>query len=218
MPWVRFDDQYPIHRKVAGLTDGAFRLDVEALCWSARNRTDGRIAVDDLPNVDRKARTGRQVAELVRRGRWHEAGYECPSEHCPPSGPDGWVIHDFLEYQPSSDKVAREKAAKAERQRRWIEARKNGRDASKQASHDASKDAAPGDAAPAPTRPAPKEGGGGAPAATAARRAAAGAGGGGRKDQNHAAVRPANCRLHQGQPAHNCALCRADRLAAKGQP
>ena len=40
---LRFDDQFPIHRKVSGLSDAAFRLHVEAIFWCDRNLTDGFI-------------------------------------------------------------------------------------------------------------------------------------------------------------------------------
>ena len=43
MPWVRLEDTYPINRKVAALSDSAFRLDVEAICWAGRELTDGII-------------------------------------------------------------------------------------------------------------------------------------------------------------------------------
>jgi hypothetical protein len=33
MTWVRFDDQFPIHRKMTGLSDAAFRLHVLAIFW-----------------------------------------------------------------------------------------------------------------------------------------------------------------------------------------
>ena len=40
MPWAKFDDRYPWHRKVRGLSDAAFRMDVSAVCWCAENLTD----------------------------------------------------------------------------------------------------------------------------------------------------------------------------------
>lgn len=142
MPWVRFDDQYPIHRKVSVLTDAAFRLDVEAKCWSSRNLTDGRVAADELEAVRAKA-TRAHAAELVRRGLWHDAGHQCPSAQCAPPGPDGWVIHDFLDYNPSRSQAVAEREAKSKRQQRWREAkvgRRNG-DASTSRDVDAGVDA-----------------------------------------------------------------------------
>ena len=158
MPWVRFDDQFPIHRKVMGLSDSAFRLHAEAIFWCARNLTDGFVAASDLPELATARRPLKLLPVLVTRGNWHEAAAVCRSEKCP-AHPDhrpeqagqGWVIHDYFEYQPSKVQVEAERRAKAERQRRWLSKKHQGRDASKDASIDASIDAAP-----YPSRPDPK--------------------------------------------------------------
>lgn len=145
MPWVRFDDGFPEHRKVATLSDAAFRLHVQAVHWCARHLTDGVVDRGELSTVTRLRKPDRVVAELVARGLWHEAGQVCDSEDCPASSgtSSGWIIHDYLEYQPSKEKATRERKAKAERQKRWSEKRKGALDASIDASQDASKDAAP---------------------------------------------------------------------------
>jgi len=154
MTWVRFDDQASIHRKVAPLDDATYRLWHEAIEWSSRNLTDGLIPADEFREVSKRA-TQPRATRLVERRLWHVAGAECDSPKCPTGGPTGWVIHDYFEYQPSRVKVKADQAAKAERQRRWIEAKKGG---PKDASQDVSKDNPP-----SPPRPAPKEGGAGAP-------------------------------------------------------
>ena len=151
MPWVRLDDQFPIHRKVDILSDAAFRLHVSAICWSARNLTDGFVAARELNTVARTRKPSRFVAELVSSGVWR-----------PVDG--GWLIHDYLDFQPSKEKVERERAAKAERQKRWSEKRNSRVDASADASLDAS-----ADDAPSPPRPRPEGSGGrGAPRASGA--------------------------------------------------
>lgn len=122
MPWVRFDDHFPVNRKVDGLSDTAFRLHVSAIFWCARNLTDGVVPEADLELVTARVRApARFSTELVHRGLWHEAGFECGSEHCPPPGPDGWVIHDYWEFQPSKEKVIADRASNAERQKNWRE-------------------------------------------------------------------------------------------------
>lgn len=100
MPWVRFDDTYPVNRKVGGLSDAAFRLHTEAIFWCARELTDGRIARDELKQVSGIARADRHVPELVRRGVWVETD-------------QGWEIHDYLEYQPTKAKVLADREKKA---------------------------------------------------------------------------------------------------------
>lgn len=196
MTWVRFEDIYPENRKVKALSDAAYRLDIEAVCWASRNLTDGRISAEDLPEISRRG-TDRNAAELVRRGRWHRAADgPCGSEYCPNPGPDGWVIHDYLEFQPAREKVIREKKLKTQRQARWRDSKRGTfttSDASTGASRDASRDgpthASRDDLAkasrdadvdrlttPAPSRPVPPrpEGGGdGVPVAPPARRGAA---------------------------------------------
>lgn len=162
MPWVKIEDRYPANRKIALLSDGAFRLDVEALCWASENGTDGVIRKDELA-VIHKAGKPRNAAELVRRGRWHCAdGEPCGSDRCPPPGPDGWVIHDFWDYQPSRADVDEQRATRRERQKRWRErhpgtgrygpSTNGSNDASRNASTDGLQDAL---VTPAPSRPVP---------------------------------------------------------------
>ena len=121
MPWVRFDDQFTIHRKVDGLSDAAFRLHASAIFWSARNLTDGFVSREDLDGVTARVRTpARFAAECVRRGVWHDAREQCLSEKCPgPVYGDGWVIHDYWEYQFTKEQVVRARDASAKRQAKW---------------------------------------------------------------------------------------------------
>lgn len=101
MTWVRLDDRFTDHPKVAGVSDAAFRLHVSGLCWSARNLTDGNIARAiigrlGVPNPAKKA------AQLVDAGLWEATG-------------DGWLIHDYLEFNPSKAKVEADRAKARER-------------------------------------------------------------------------------------------------------
>jgi hypothetical protein len=147
MPWVRFDDIWPLHRKVSGLSDAGYRLASESIFWCARNLTDGRIVEDDLRSVSAAARNGNAVTELVRKGIWHDgATHDCPS--CPRTE-DGWVIHDYLDYQPSKAKVEAEREAKRKRQGRWLEKQRRVSNASGDAS---------GDVPPYPPRPEGRRG------------------------------------------------------------
>lgn len=121
MPWVRFDDMFPINRKVDGLTDAAFRLHVSAIFWCARNLTDGFVPARDLELVTSRVKSPRKRAdELVERGLWI-------------TRPGGWEINAYLEFQPSKEKVLADREAAAERQRVWREKRRskgeNGRNA-----------------------------------------------------------------------------------------
>lgn len=113
MPWAKFDDRYPWHRKIRPLSDSAFRLDASAICWCAENLTDGVIEATQLPLVSDVKRPAKAAAELVEQGRWHDDHNDC--ETCPAVPPGGWVIHDYLGYNPTRAKVEeeREKRRKA---------------------------------------------------------------------------------------------------------
>lgn len=111
------DDQYPIHRKVAGLSDAAFRLHSAAIFWCARNGTDGLVPEEDLDQVCGQVRDpARFAAECVDRRTWHPAAYDCPSPDCPgPRDEKGWVIHDYLQYQPTKGETAVKRQAEQEK-------------------------------------------------------------------------------------------------------
>lgn len=114
MSWVRLDDQFPIHRKVDSLSDPAFRLHVSAICWCARNTTDGYVSEADLAAAAPRTmkRPDRFVPELVRRGVWSSAA-------------DGWTIHDYLDYQPSKARIEEDRKKNAQRQRKFAARRKD---------------------------------------------------------------------------------------------
>lgn len=90
MPWtVNLDEQMPWHPKVARLTDPAFRLYVHAVCWASRAQSDGAVPSADLQHVaPGLRRRERLAAELVSAGLFEET--DC-----------GWLVHDYLDYQPS---------------------------------------------------------------------------------------------------------------------
>lgn len=121
MPWVRFDDMFPINRKVDGLTDAAFRLHVSAIFWCARNLTDGFVPASDLELVTARVKSPRKRAdELVERRLWITRD-------------DGWEINDYLGFQPSKERVLADREAAAERQRKWRESKASGRNGSSNA-------------------------------------------------------------------------------------
>lgn len=88
MTWVKVDDTFPDHPRVIGLTDGAFRAHVTALCWAARHLTDGSIPSSALRVIgDRK-----HAQELQTAGLWSKTDH-------------GWAIRDYLDYNPSREEV-----------------------------------------------------------------------------------------------------------------
>jgi hypothetical protein len=117
MPWVRKEDTYPRHRKIRRLTDAQYRMHDEAIHWSAEHLTDGHVPADELDDVTVVKNPRRHVPTLIQRGLWHAAGHDCP--RClQPTDPKGWVIHDYLEYNPSRLEVMAERERKREAGRR----------------------------------------------------------------------------------------------------
>jgi hypothetical protein len=95
MPWIRLDDHFDEHPKIAGLTAGALVLWLRCLAYSNRNLTDG--FVPDLIATERATRSIHYapedvIEELVNAGLWTETK-------------NGYQIHDYLEYQGSRAQI-----------------------------------------------------------------------------------------------------------------
>ena len=127
MPWVRLDDRFPSHRKVALLSDRAFRLHISALCWSSENLTEGKILDSELRVIAHVRNIKAAAKELEDRQLWDRVD-------------DGWVIHDFLEYNPDRAKVQAERENNAARQQAWRDRKKAEREA-KRAAEEAARNA-----------------------------------------------------------------------------
>ncbi len=65
---ARFPERWLNDRRVARLSDGAFRTFVTTLTWSVANRTDGVVELDDLDFIHGADR--RHVQGLVSSGLW----------------------------------------------------------------------------------------------------------------------------------------------------
>lgn len=120
MPWVRLDDRFPTHRKVALLSDRAFRLYVSGLCWASENLTEGVVLDRELTLLARVRNTKAAAKELEAAGLWDRIH-------------DGWQIHDFLDYNPDRAKVKADREANAARQKAFRDRQKAARDAKKAA-------------------------------------------------------------------------------------
>lgn len=112
MTWVKLSDEFPRHEKVDDLSDGAFRLHIAALCHASDQLTDGFVRekiVARLVPTFRKT----QPTELVQARLWH------PTE-------GGWLIHDYLDYNPSAESVRAERKAAADRMRNARSGKRSG--------------------------------------------------------------------------------------------
>jgi hypothetical protein len=86
MPWVRIDEHAMEHPKVAGLSDGAFRLWIVGLVYCQKFLTDGVIT--DVALRGLRGYTPKRGAELQAAGLWDGTG-------------TGVSIHDFLDWNAS---------------------------------------------------------------------------------------------------------------------
>jgi hypothetical protein len=107
--WSKIDDGFTEHAKVAPLSAVAFRLHVSAIVHANRNLTDGMISPQALRVLlAGSVAAGKHVTELVDANLWDEVE----------GAVDTYAIHDFLEYNPSREKVLADRLAAAERKRR----------------------------------------------------------------------------------------------------
>lgn len=101
--YIRLHDGMPDHPKIVGLSDAAFRLYVEAMCWCSRHLTDGHVSAAALRRMG--GSSPKTIKELAEAGLF-EVGEE----------PD-WEVHDYLHHQRSAAQVeaAREQRRNAGR-------------------------------------------------------------------------------------------------------
>ncbi len=105
MVWARFDDGYLNNLKVQSAGALAEHLDMRAIIYCAQNSTDGlvtplalQIIGVGLPGVQKR------VLALIAAGRW------VPNEG------GGWLIHDFLDFNPSKAQLDDKRTKTKERQ------------------------------------------------------------------------------------------------------
>lgn len=144
MTWLKTDDKFPEHRKIRRLTDAAYRLHHTAMCACAKDETDGLVTEADIADMEHGPRLRKHLDALVDAHLWEAVD-------------GGWIIHDFLDYNPSHGQQEDKRTKQRERQAQWRAKRTETPD------DDVSqRDAAVGDASvtrrshdPVPTRPDP---------------------------------------------------------------
>lgn len=104
MPWFRLEDSFHSHPKVIAAGNEAIGLYVRCGTYAAQHLTDGFIP----EHVALLYGTPELADTLVRTKLWRRTR-------------GGWRMPDYLDYNPSADKVGQEREARAERQRRWRE-------------------------------------------------------------------------------------------------
>lgn len=143
MTWLKIDDNVPHHKKMLAAGPAAAWLWLCGVAYCQRHKTDGFIPLEALSwlGVEKPKPL---AAVLVLVGLWHQAE-------------DGWLVHDYLEWNASSEERREKSGQKADRQQRWRDKKKRGADAPTPTTVDASTptlvDASTprlGDAAPTP--------------------------------------------------------------------
>ena len=102
MTWIKLDDSLPNNPKILPLSDGAFRLYIEGLCYANQYLTDGYLANAVLIRLDQ----GNNRDELVWAKLWIESE-------------DGICINDYTEHQSSKADVEAKKEQVRDRVQRF---------------------------------------------------------------------------------------------------
>jgi hypothetical protein len=107
--WVKLSDTFAEDPKIIGLTDRSFRAHVSAMCYCARHATDGVV-----PSAIAATFPAAAIAGLTAAGVWESL----------PLG--DYLIHDWLEYNPSRAQIKAKRAAASNASRkRWGDAESN---------------------------------------------------------------------------------------------
>ena len=106
MAWARIDDQYAEHPRIVGLTDRSFRLQTAAICLANRKLTDGHLGdADTRVLLALTKATKRHIEELIAAGVWTKNGH-------------GYVIRDYLDWNPDAETVKERRRKDNERRNR----------------------------------------------------------------------------------------------------
>lgn len=128
MSWFKIDDGFHCHPKVFAAGTPAIGLYVRCGSWAAQQVTDGVIP----KQIAKLYGTPRMIKALVDAGLWHQAGHDC--ESCPRLDANSYVIHQYLERNPSRAETDVTRKAKSERQQRWRKGKRAAEDANVDAS------------------------------------------------------------------------------------
>lgn len=97
-PSILLDNLMPENPKIVGLSDAAFRLYIEALCWSSRQQTDGKIPAPAMARLGRP----KTINELITAELFY-------------SHDNHIEIHDYLAHQRSRAEIQAFRAGQKQR-------------------------------------------------------------------------------------------------------
>jgi hypothetical protein len=104
MTWFKVDDGFHSHPKTIAAGNAAIGLWTRCGSHCSSYTTNGFVP----KNIAKAFGTPAQVQRLLEVGLWREV-----------SG--GYQMHDFLDFNPTAEKVLADRAEAAERKRRWRE-------------------------------------------------------------------------------------------------
>lgn len=108
MTWIKIDDRFHAHRKIRQAGLEAVGLYVRALSYSAAEDLEGHVETGWVEEAAGK-KAEKLTTALVDAGLWETNG-------------NGWVIHDFLVYNPTNEERAKKAAAaKQAADKRWAD-------------------------------------------------------------------------------------------------
>jgi hypothetical protein len=112
MPWVKLDDAFWRNKKVRKAGHEAIGFHARALSFAGDEGYDPHISREWVDEAG--GRHGRKLAEkLVAADLWEVNG-------------DGWIIHDFHEYNPTPEQYAADCAKRSAAGKRGASARWSG--------------------------------------------------------------------------------------------
>ncbi|QFP94213.1 hypothetical protein SEA_JOIEB_76 [Mycobacterium phage JoieB] len=144
MGWVRLSDDFYDNGKLSEVNPLCISLYLAAIAWCNRNLSDGQIprsriqGLLDFDGIAINVEPGTVVPEepsglvfdliemLVQAGLIHESGHDCDGQYCRGIDPGNrrYLIHDYLQFQPSKKDVEEKRVANAKRVAEWRERRK----------------------------------------------------------------------------------------------
>lgn len=103
MAWAKLDDSFFRHRKARAAGKDGRALFVASLCWCGAQLSNGHIGTADLQLLAAEAevRGTATARRLVDAGLWEEVD-------------DGWVVHDYLDWNLPAEAELEKRRARAE--------------------------------------------------------------------------------------------------------
>lgn len=102
MTWLKLSDSFA--EECEELSDRAFRLHVDGLCFAMSRETGGQISRKQFRRIAACKSPQKAAEELVDRGFWSTTS-------------EGWQIKHHMDHQPSPEEIEARRAEAASRKR-----------------------------------------------------------------------------------------------------